>query len=261
MRWSLDDGKIVSDSSFQLAERIRNFEQRNAALAKMLEHAMEELWVQQRNFTKEEAETATDALSLAIAKVQFVQVYLENSNMPFPNENPAPEATESTDSTTAREDLANKTSTSPGMTPEPKTTLEQNSNCIPTISKTEAEPQAQLSSGSSPSIPPAMTTATLDTPINPNQPGPSPFHHPRPSLAHSSFSWMLGEDQRKSSFVSASPFPSEKRSARDKAGFLFGDEKAEGRKHPAHPKGKETEDEDDEESITLGTLKAGFDGG
>lgn len=245
MRWSLDDGKVASDNSTQLAERIRTLEQRNTALAKMLEYATEELWIQQKNFTKE-AETAADALSLAIAKVQFVQVYLENSNMPFPSENPVQEATEVTDFI---EDPANKPSTSTEITTKPKSTLEQNSDGIQTISKPEPEPPAQA----------VIDTATLEKPAIPNRPGPSPFYHPRPSLAQSSFSWMLGEDQRKSSFISASPFPSEKRSARGKAGFLFGDDKAEGRKHSVMPKGKETEDENNEESITLGTLKAGID--
>ena len=255
MRWSLDDGKVASDNSTQLAERIRTLEQRNTALAKMLEYATEELWIQQKNFAKE-AETTADALSLAIAKVQFVQVYLENSNMPFPSENPVQEATEVTDFI---EDPANKPSTSTEINTKPKSTLEQNSDGIQTTSKPEPEPPAQLISDSSSPAQPVMDTATLEKPAMPNRPGPSPFHHPRPSLAQSSFSWMLGEDQRKSSFISASPFPSEKRSARGKAGFLFGDDKAEGGKHSVIPKGKETEDENNEESITLGTLKAGID--
>ena len=85
-RWSLDVGGMVTDDSARLAARIQGLEQRNQTLAKLLEKSMEELWVQQREFTKNKAETAADALSLAIAKVQFVQVYLENPAMPLPTD-------------------------------------------------------------------------------------------------------------------------------------------------------------------------------
>ncbi|KAL9626322.1 MAG: hypothetical protein Q9204_007399, partial [Flavoplaca sp. TL-2023a] len=80
----------------------------------------------------------------------------------------------------------------------------------------------------------------------------SPFHNPRPRLAQSSFSWMLGEDQRKSSFVSPSPFPSDRRAARERAGFLFGESKDEAKQK--NQRGK-VDEESEDEVITLGTLK------
>ena len=252
MRWSLDDGKIVSDDASHLTEKIRALEKRDIALAKMLEHAMEELWTQQKAFTKEEAETAADALSLAIAKVQFVQVYLENSNMPFPAADLAQEAIEATESATAGEDSTDQKANSH----EPA--LKPNALDVKMTSKSEDGSLDQSIIDSSSSSPPIKITASPKKAIIPDRPGPSPFHRPRPSLAQSSFSWMLGEDQRRSSFVSPSPFPSEKRNARGKVGFLFGDDKADSGMHSAVSKGKEAGDGNGEESITLGTLKGGF---
>ena len=81
----------------------------------------------------------------------------------------------------------------------------------------------------------------------------------RPALAQSSFSWILGEDQRKSDFVAASPFSTERERARGMAGFLFGDDKAEDHKaRTGTSKGRQATDSGDEEAeaITLGALNA-----
>lgn len=71
-------------------KRIESLERRSKNLAKMLESAVGELW----DYHKERSEESNDpsqskkdsieALSLAIAKVQFVQVYLEDSSIPLP---------------------------------------------------------------------------------------------------------------------------------------------------------------------------------
>lgn len=260
IRWSLDDDKPLSDNSSHLTDKIRALEQRNIALAKMLEKATEELWIQQKILDKEEVETNADALTLALAKIQFVQVYLENSNMPFPTQNLGQESTKGAEPTEAGDDPSSKIAVSSTTSPAHEPSLEQNSVGAKVISEPKANPQAQPKNGSLPPAQPATMTAPPESTVVPDQIGPSPFHRPRPSLVQSSFSWMLGEDQRRSSFVSSSPFPSEKRIARGKAGFLFGDDKIEGGKHSAPPKGKESQVEDDEESITLGTLKAGLGG-
>lgn len=262
-RWSLDDGKFndgnsISHNSSNLVLKIRALEQRNTALAKMLENATEELWIQQKRFSKDQADTTADALSLAIAKVQFVQVYLENSTMPFPMEDSVDKTAHAAESTPPVEaavtHIANTIGNSSVGTPESSPPSEP----ITVPAETDSATEAQFPTPSSPT-PPAATRSTIATdaalpaPVAPNHPGPSSFHQPRPSLAQSSFSWMLGEDQRRSSFVSASPFPSAARSARGKVGFLFGDDKVDGKKSSTPPHGKETTDEEPE-SITLGTL-------
>ncbi|MCJ1398182.1 hypothetical protein MMC11_001379 [Xylographa trunciseda] len=270
-RWSLDSGKAVSSmDTSELTLRIEALEQRNKALAKMLENAMKDLWGQEQLFDKEKQEDAVNVLTLAIAKVQFVQVYLEDSTMPLVPEAPAQELPEpsepaptivvlndDTPATVAPDPQERKTNLSPAAAAtktikhEIQAIQEAESNDQPPAQETQnpasESPEAPISKK-----PPPIPKPTKD------RPGPSPFHRPRPSLAQSSFSWILGEDQRKSSFVSASPFaPEEKRlnPARAKAGFLFGDDKLEGR-GSVEAKGKKGKDEkEDGDGFILGTLK------
>ena len=280
LRWSLDDGKDVSASPEHLTTRIKALEDRNKALAKMLENAMEDLWLQQKKFDKEKAEAAADALSLAIAKVQFVQVYLEDSTMPLPIDDHARKDNEqptNVPSLGVALDAESQQEAEPSITEKGQLSIE-NSNSSPppgpVSSPTDVNANPSERKGPSSSTARAATIAnTATTPtdssspqkVNPqaqasiHQPRHQPFHQPRPSLAQSSFSWMLGEDQRKSSFISASPFPPEKRresaAVRGKNGFLFGDEKGEG-KGVGTAKGKDrADDEGSEDGFTMGTLR------
>ena len=260
-RWSIDDGKNIANNSADLNEKIHALEQRNKALAKLLETATAELWVQQNEFVKSKADATADAVSIAIAKVQFVQVYLENPGMPIPIEN-----------VTIQETPSNETkeeSTAPPEINVTETVDEKDKPLLPspTVKNT---PENMVSgknkmdrSSISPQNPPEPHTETSNV-ISSNadithskpvaHPSPVSFQRPRPSLAQSSFSWMLGEDQRKSSFVSASPFPSETRLARSKAEFLFGQD-GEGKKSSDVHKDKSSRAKDaDEEVITLHNL-------
>jgi len=255
----------------QMTARIQALEERNAALAKMLENAMEALWIQQREFAKEKADGAADALSLAITKVQFVQVYLEDTTLPLPPKNPAPEAIDTAEGTPALDvptpqfkspaPEQEATSPSPSGKPESKEPAVPETATIPESSQPaipmRASDKALGQHGRSHPTPPVQDPPQIS--ISEERPGPSLFHHPRPSLAQSSFSWMLGEDQQKSSFVSASPFPRESRresTMRVKGGFLFGEEKGDG-KGPSALRGDEKVNDDDnsEEVFKLGTLK------
>ncbi|MCJ1469655.1 hypothetical protein MMC07_008291 [Pseudocyphellaria aurata] len=264
-RWSLDQGKHVTDDASHLATNLHDLEQRNQVLAKLLDSAMEDLWVQQRNFTKDNADAAADALSLVIAKVQFVQVNLENSMNASPLDSSTEEVLEKIESapspeSTAHDKGSDTNHASPAVADrEPARSPDQDTGQIQDGTIVSSEPMAEST---------AVATS-LNFPIHPTDSDPQkshhdgapvtsfPFHHPRPSLAQSSFSWMLGEDQRRSSFVSASPFPSEKRNAREKARFLFGDDQVEGSKGAHGSKGKETREEADDEAISLGDLTMG----
>ncbi|KAL8704201.1 MAG: hypothetical protein Q9201_002619 [Fulgogasparrea decipioides] len=246
-RWSLDTGTQVPSASKATSD-IKALEQRSKALAKLLENAIEEFWLQQRQCNNEQEEVLFNALSLAIAKIQFVQVYLENPTMPFTTENPTPEpvpAEEHAD--TGPDESAAGTATQDHIH----------------VSNNKSEAQRVAKQSPSRSHPEQVKAATAKgAPSEASAPGitvpksraqSAPFHHPRPSLAQSSFSWMLGEDQRKSSFVSPRPFPSDRRAAREKAGFLFGED----RKDPEEKKqkAKAADESEDEEVINLGTLK------
>ncbi|KAL9612197.1 MAG: hypothetical protein Q9167_003185 [Letrouitia subvulpina] len=231
-RWSLDDGKVVDDPA-KLSARIKALEQRNKALAKLLENAMEDLWVQQRQLEKEteKDETMAIALSLAIAKIQFVQVYLENPTMPFGVD---------TDTNDHHENEAHQTRQNGKQTPEA-----ENSESLVTSEAIVPTPQQESVRSMQSSLKPKLP--------NPHH-NPSPGHHSRPSLAQSSFSWILGEDQRKSDFVAASPFSSEKKAAKSKAAYLFGADQADDDASPSRT-GKPEENDEDEEVIKMGVLK------
>ncbi|KAL8728893.1 MAG: hypothetical protein Q9166_005133 [cf. Caloplaca sp. 2 TL-2023] len=246
-RWSLDEGHVVPSTS-EITAKLEALKQRNKELAKLLGSAMEELWVQQRQQNQEQEEVLANALSLAIAKVQFVQVYLENSMMPFA-------INTSTQDTVVAEGHENTAPTDTAVD-NPKDTQPQSVD-----DKVERKDAIIQSSGISHSntdeasrlVDTSPTGSAPKIMVSKSRPQQSRFHHPRPSLAQSSFSWMLGEDQRKSSFVSSSPFPSDRRAAREKAGFLFGDGKTES--EGKAQKGKAGEENADEEVISLGTIK------
>ena len=262
-RGTVEEGKPSINNPSNLTTRIRALEQRNQALAKMLHHAVEDLWIQQRNLYEAEIKSAADAVSLAVAKVQFVQVYLENSSMPFPAENVRPEDVETNEvSSVARDEAERQADTSTRSPPaaserepedHPASRHNSTTSSHEDIAKPPSDEKVSVRIQPADAGPQAVRDHETD-----HRPGPSPFHRPRASLTHSSFSWMLGEDQRQSSFVSASPFPSEKRIARGKAGFLFGDDKDEGSKHSGKQKGQSDEDREDE-TITLNYLQ-GSDG-
>lgn len=71
-------------------KKIETLEKRSKNLAKMLESAVAELWDYHKERSEDDKDSgqtkkdSIEALSLAIAKVQFVQVYLEDSSIPLP---------------------------------------------------------------------------------------------------------------------------------------------------------------------------------
>ena len=252
---------MVTDDTANLAARLHTLEQRNIALAKLLEKAMEDIRVQQREFTKEKAEGAADALSLAIAKIQFVQVYLENSTIPLPAEDQAKDPDNAAKALEKEPsfDLGSPMQLPAGQSsPTPKPLAKD-------IRK-KGKPANQSSASQTPVGSPSKTQQALSTPtefipsINISK-GDKYSEEPpriRPALAQSSFSWILGEDQRKSDFVAASQFSTERERARGKIGFLFGDNKVEDTKpNTTTSKGRHlTEREaEEEEAINLGTMK------
>ena len=258
-RWSLDTGQMIKDDSAQLTARIYTLEQKNRSLARLLEKAMQDLFTQQQDFAKNKAEAAADALSLAIAKVQFVQVYLDNPAMPLPNEDqalesgPKEEASEKKSLVEAQQAME---ASDVEVSPTPKSVAKD--------PRKKGRSTGQASTSQSPMgsprkqekiTAPTDSIPSVQTSEDGNRHERLPNH--RPVLAQSSFSWILGEDQRKSDFVAASPFTSEKERFRGKAGFLFGDGATEDtRSESAAPKGRTpSEKEGQEEAINLDTME------
>ncbi|KAF1353911.1 rab-GTPase-TBC domain-containing protein [Delphinella strobiligena] len=181
--------------------KLAALEQRTVSLAKMLKNATDDLWKYHEDAVggKGSEKDNLEALSVAIARVQFTQVYLEDSTVPLP--------TEDEDATEVETDSAPKTEANDKAVNDEK--LE---GPRPPTSESTITPAPIKSRPKKASIP------------NASDPPPKALHHtPRPSLTQSSFSWILGQESSPGSFVQAKAFPpSEER--RQNRGFLFGDE-------------------------------------
>lgn len=259
MRGSLLDGKAVQADA-HATEKVAALEERNTALGKLLQEAMDDLSQQVAKLEQDKAETAANALTLTVAKLQYIQVYLDNSTLPIGSDNFSKSVEEMSAVIQAPADVP-----PPPAKPSPpisSPTLPDSPNATHSGFETAPAsiyqpPSREPTETVSAPRPPAIITApkvkrAVDRPLK------SPFHHPRPSLAQSSFSWMLGEDHTKQGFVSASPFTPERErkvaTTRGRTGFLFGDDKPEST-HSGGNKGKKDDKEDDDGFITLGTLK------
>jgi TBC1 domain family protein 5 len=215
---------IARTQSGNIIRKIENLERRNRNLAKMLEAAVGELWEHHRERNDEQSakkedgkgKEALEALSLAIAKVQFVQVYLEDSTIPLPDE-----ATEQAASVKVVETLA---------LPEPQTPVPpERTSSAPPIS-IDPPPPAALPAIPSPVTSPAPSPSPASPPPRslPAQLQPSSTLSPRsrPHLTSSNFSWMLGEDSASSNFATGaahSTFSADEKRRMKGKGFLFGD--------------------------------------
>lgn len=176
---------IIKDNNAELEDRLKKLEERNLALSKMLDSVQENLrkW---KAGTPQQQIAEEDAFNTALAKMQFVSVYLADSDIPIPPSSPLVE----------RKSIEAPVSTM--KTKSPPSDMPQN---LGSVEKPEA-----VSTPSDPALIPS--TANRDNLLSVPSDKPS-----RPSLAESSFSFMLGEDRHRSSFVRATPLPEERRNS------------------------------------------------
>jgi len=249
--------------------KVKELENRNAQLNKLLEAAVSELWDYQKaaadhggpSNTGEApgAAASLEQLSVAIAKVQFVQVYLGDSSLPLPTENAAPagdqekkEAEESIPELEqpSSEEAQDQTSHS---SPPVQLTIESIADLHDAQHETkladpsmfddpedengDIDPSPAPESATPPKPQPAIKIDSPPTTESPNNTVPSQADLPspqpaRPPLAESSYSWMLGSDEKDKDKSDSGPAtPARKPSSffedqRRNRGFLFGDEEA-----------------------------------
>ncbi|KAJ4304840.1 hypothetical protein N0V90_000368 [Kalmusia sp. IMI 367209] len=192
-------------------KKIESLERRSKNLAKMLESAVAELWGYHKERSEDDKETdqtkkdSIEALSLAIAKVQFVQVYLEDSSIPLPVD----DTTEQAATANATASLLSPTPTTPPAMPE----------------RTASAPPIPIPSRPASAASDAQTTSPLTQASTSSRLSP----RARPTLASSNFSWMLGQDSNStaSTFASSTAhtaFASDEKRRLKGKGFLFGDD-------------------------------------
>lgn len=171
------EGGATRPASEGLLRRVHELEERNKALAKMLDSALESL--RSVKFNEPTAKTtAEDAFNISLAKIQFVSVYLSDPEIPIPPEEPAP-----CQPTVPRIIEEQVPSDAQDVLPA-KTDQPAKVSAAATVPNTKLEP------------------APGRKPLTPVTPQHEPRRQPRPSLAESSFSFMLGEGRHRSSFVS-----------------------------------------------------------
>ncbi|CAI6333179.1 unnamed protein product [Periconia digitata] len=188
--------------------KIESLERRSKNLAKMLETAVAELWEHHKEQSEDGKgkQESVEALSMAIAKVQFVQVYLEDSSIPLPVD----ETTEEAATTSATASLLTPTT--------PSTVVPDRTSSAPPLASSPNSRSASSASIPRPTSPPATQKSPTSSNLSPRS---------RPTLASSNFSWMLGQDSTASTFASNtahSAFASDEKRRMKGKGFLFGDE-------------------------------------
>ncbi|KAI5273903.1 RabGAP/TBC [Aureobasidium subglaciale] len=208
----------TSDRLTNPSLQLMALEQRNTALSKMLKKAIDDLWTYHETAVagKGGEEDSLSGLSMAIAKVQFIQVYLDDATVPLSAEEEAIEA--------SKEDAIEVTEAQPQIKEpttahsESKPALKDAEEPINTATaKEDTEQSLEVPTQQPIQTAPSKTPKTTDIPLD--------FHTPRPTLAQSSFSWMLGQspETSASNFAQAKALaPSDIR--RRSKGFLFGDD-------------------------------------
>ena len=247
VRWSLDEGRAIQSTKASVSA----MNHRNKQLARMLDQAMADL--RAVSVSEEgDKDTYVQAMDLAIAKVDFVKIYLEDSTMPLPADfsDDVPQAGTSPPATaTAPSPLLDS---SPNLPPTPASDTERKKteatavdSPLPASPTPEPVPKVQKPPmENSPTTVPSIVSdiandklqVEADAGFGARRRAPVPT---RSSIAQSSFSWMLDHDDtspaasgRLSPPTSSSPFlKSGKRPTtgpgREKAAFLFGDEGGE----------------------------------
>lgn len=225
MRWSLDEGRPIAS----IRKSIVALESRNEQLASRLEDALTDL----RGMAPANSDTlttSTNKINSAMFKIQSVQVYLRDSNLPLlPSvtesdvfETPKAATTESVESSNAQQLPIRAHASDPQLLPtkQPTDLRESLISETGTLSKELDGHKAPESQTPSQDNSPVLSRPQASMPA-------------RSTLAQSSFAWMLEQDKppklvSKKTDSKVSPFLSPRRPIsgvnREKAAFLFGDE-------------------------------------
>lgn len=190
-----------STSSEDLPQKLDELETRNKALARMLQSATVDLWKQQDESPADDEKTKL--FTMAVASVQLVQVYLEDSSLQLPvDEAPANAA--------FRDEHAESTSIQPSAVPSDVKQFAKGMSNLPLpgepFSETTANSVSQQKASErspAPTTPPrkrtnrlqaaSVITTKVPTDLAPSvNKAPASNVSPRPSL-QSSYSWMLGQ--------------------------------------------------------------------
>jgi TBC1 domain family member 5 len=188
------DRAVSGSETRRLEQRIKDLEGRNRALAKMLDGALDSLRASQ-NPGSDSAEKAEETFNISLAKIQFVSVYLSDPEIPIPPDHGK-----------------NRQGSEPPSNTQPESVDDTEQNTKPSELRVTAPDAATAETKLSPALSAAKSPRELSPSPQIGKTGSSPAI--RPTLADSSFSFMLGEGRHRSSFVSSvSNLPEERRNS------------------------------------------------
>jgi TBC1 domain family protein 5 len=231
--------EVSGNIAANVLRKITALEDRNKQLAKMLEGAVVDLWSCEKEASdkKSMSKETLNALSVAVARVQFVQVFLQDSTLPLPQEeNPKPAITDNAVKEEKHDPLDPPHQVQTDSLNFSETSIKQPPPLAPSPILAIVMP---TSTGSPPpSLPTTFVSAHHASATAPSLAQAPSNHQPnkssnasRPRIGESNYSWMLGQARENSSeFVRASPFaPAEKRQhatkhGKDAKSFLFGED-------------------------------------
>jgi TBC1 domain family member 5 len=248
----------------RLERKVGDLEARNKALSRMLDGALDAL--RRNKDASSDSAAAEETFNISLAKIQFVSVYLSDPEIPIPAEDtrqhendsnsangPEQESVEHVDAGGDKELRQGE-----GQDNQPETTAEP--------SGPDKPPQPQATPTKSRQLSPSPI-------ISKSAVAPSPRLSPavRPSLADSSFSFMLGEGRHRSSFVSSATNPPEERRNSDanskaRPGAATVEAEAKGKSKAKDRKGSNSESKKDgpmeaDDGFTMSSLRGGGDAG
>ncbi len=258
MRWSLDEGRSVPASRASVTA----MNNRNKKLARMLEQAMADL----RMVTKSpngDKEAYIEGIDLAIAKVEFVKVYLEDATMPLPEIPSSKGSSTGTPQQSVQDSLeptnegvlgtsvlSSRAQTPPANTAIKPLRASPIPDALPESVKISKEESSEDQIPSIKFLVKESGPPDAELPSRPKAPVPT-----RSTIAQSSFSWMLEPDTSSAPTLnssppkSSSPFLKSGRRPlkREKAAFLFGEDGGES--------STRLPSVDAEEAFSLGAMK------
>lgn len=219
--------------------KIEELETRNKLLATMLDDALQSLRTT-KLASSETPEDADQSFNMSLARIQFVSVYLNNSDIPIPPEVLTEERTvprASGETSTTQVETSKSENSTPPTEPSSHSTESQ-----PTVEVEKVDQQP--TSSAAPVIKKLVKGDDDDAPA---------AHKSRPSLMDSSFSFMLGENRHRSSFVtSAAVLPEQRRESESKTRAAQLSNEAKTKAQQAR-RGSESEDD----GFTLTKMRGG----
>ena len=224
----------------KLKARVSELEARNKALAKMLDSALDSLRASKGPAAKD-GRDSDEEFNISLAKIQFVSVYLADPEIPIPLDEPIPQIE------------------APGTTVSKAP--EEKARSAPNDETSKAAPPPQAASPADAVEAPVKdhSTAAQTTHLAPSRIAGGGGPLARPSLAESSFSFMLGPNQHRSGFVSSvADLPEQRRGSEAKPETQPLSTEEKGIKER---KGKETKErkgsESKDDGFTMNSLRGG----